>query len=190
MEPAEIEAIKSCQQGQNESFGRLYDQYLKKIYSFVYYKTHHQETAEDLTSKTFIKALANIQSFDLAKGTFSAWLYQIARNTVIDHYRAQKNDINIDDVWDLGTENTLPQDLDTKKQLREVKELLAQLPSDQRDIIILRVWNQLNYQEIAEIIGKTETNCRMIFSRAIRKLRDEQKLACLLLLLTLWRLTQ
>ncbi|MFA6534226.1 MAG: RNA polymerase sigma factor [Patescibacteria group bacterium] len=186
MDLQENSAIQSCQAGETAAFGLLYDRYLRKIYNFIYYKTHHKETAEDLTSKTFIKALGSIGRFEFKKGTFSAWLYQIARYTVIDHYRAQKYDINIDDVWDLGEETTIPQDLDTANQLREVKKLLQKLPSAERDIIILRVWNELSYQEIASLIGKSEANCRLIFSRAIRKIRQTgAPLGLLLLFLSL-----
>src|SRR6056297_2278284 len=90
MKQRESQAINNCQQGQLDSFNWLYERYIKKIYNFIYYKTMHQETAEDLTSQTFIKALNKINSFDSEQGTFQAWLYKIARNTVIDHYRTQK----------------------------------------------------------------------------------------------------
>ena len=94
MENDEFAIVQSCQKGSVEDFGRLYDLYIKKIYNFIYYKTHHQETAEDLVSIVFTKALKKINTFDNS-GTFSAWLYRIARNTVIDHYRTKKLDYNI-----------------------------------------------------------------------------------------------
>ena len=85
----EGEILREYQAGNLEHFGEIYDVYIKKIYNFIYYKTHHKETAEDLTSETFRKALSNIKSFDTHRA-FSSWLYRIAQNTVIDHYRTYR----------------------------------------------------------------------------------------------------
>jgi len=103
----EKDIIVSCQQGDLEKFSWLYDKYIKKIYDFIYFKTTHKETAEDLTSQTFFKALEKIKTFNSDKGTFSAWLYQIARNTVIDHYRTMKKTVDIDDVWDMAEDQDI-----------------------------------------------------------------------------------
>jgi len=62
--------IKECQKGNLDNFGLIYDDFFDKIYRFIYYKTHHKQTAEDLTSKTFIKALEKINSFDSKKGKY------------------------------------------------------------------------------------------------------------------------
>ena len=78
---SEQEAIERCQRGDLAGFAVLYDSYVKKIYNFVYYKTMHRETAQDLTSQTFLKAVKNIGSFNAAKGSFSSWLYR-QRNLV------------------------------------------------------------------------------------------------------------
>jgi len=181
---SEQQIISQCQQGQLESFGSLYDSYIKKIYNFIYYKTHHQQTAEDLTSQTFLKALAKINQFDIAKGHFSTWLYQIARNTVIDHYRTSRSEIDIQDVWDLSSDTDIAKDAEIKDQLETVEKYLNQLDSNQREIIILRVWEQMSYKEIAEIVGKSEAGCKMMFLRSIEKLRLTIPLAVYLLFLS------
>jgi RNA polymerase sigma-70 factor (ECF subfamily) len=167
----------------SDEFSKLYDQYVKKIYNFIYYKTYHRETAEDLTSDTFMKALKNFDSFDTNKGSFSSWIYKIARNTVIDFYRTKKNNINIEDVWDLSEEEDLDSDFDAKERVKKVRKYLKKLKSDQREIIILRVWEGMSYKEISEIMNKTETSCRVSFSRTIKQLRKDMPLAIFLLLL-------
>ena len=174
-----------CGRGENDAFGILYDRYIGKIYRFIYYKTFVKETAEDITSDVFHKAFERIHSFNSTKGTFSAWMYRIARNSVIDHYRTQKQNIPIDDVFDLHTENRTVEEHDAITTLARVEEYMKTLPSRQREIITLRLWEELSYKQIAEIIGGTEDSTKMAFSRAIRELREQCGPFAILVLLTL-----
>ncbi len=160
----------------NSEFTGLYDQYVEKIYRFIYYKTHHKETAEDITSAVFLKALEAFSSFDKGRGGFSGWIYQIARNAVIDHYRSKKNLINVEDVWDLKDKEDIERDADASLRLEGVKEYLGRLKAEQREIVLLRVWEGMSYKEIAQVIGKSEESCKMMFSRTIRRLREEMPL--------------
>jgi len=172
MQEDEFRIIAQVQKGDKEKFGILYDRYIKKIYDFVYFKTSHKETAEDLVSIIFSKALEKISTFD-SKDKFSSWIYRIARNTVIDYYRTKKQDVNIEDAWDVTEDSDIEQDLDNKEKLAEVKKYLNKLKSEQRDIIIMRVWQEMSYTEIAEIVGKSEASCKMVFSRVMKELRAE-----------------
>jgi RNA polymerase sigma-70 factor (ECF subfamily) len=183
MNNQEKEIIRSCQNGNLEEFSRLYDNYIERIYRFIYYKTHHRQTAEDLTSRTFMKALKNIGGFDLEKNCFNSWIYKIARNTVIDHYRTQKYAQNIDDAWDLSSPNDLEDDIDAKNKLKEVKKYIENLKGEQRDILMLRIWQELSYKEIAAIVGKSEAGCKMAVSRGLNKLRKQMPTYLFLLLL-------
>lgn len=153
-------------------FTAIYDRYVGNIFNFIYYKTHHKETAEDLTSETFTKAFKNFGSFDENKGPVSAWLYRIARNTVIDFYRKKKiTNINIEDIWDLAQEGAdFARDFDSAESLKKVKEKLKDLKAEQREIVILHIWEEMSYGEIAEIMGKSENACKMAFLRAVKTL--------------------
>lgn len=173
--------------GENtENFPELYDKYVKKIFNFIYYKTHHKETAEDLTQETFTKVLDNFNTFDGKRGKFSTWLYQIARNTVIDFYRTKKNYINADDVWDLAGKENILRDVDVSMKLEEVEKYLGKLKPEQREIVILRVWEGYSYKEIAEIVGKNEVSCRVAFSRTIQTLKSEMPLSAFIAFLLLF----
>jgi len=172
------------QEKQLNNFPDLYEEYFDKIYRFVYYKTHHRETAEDITSDVFIKALKNISSFNQLKGTFQAWLFKIARNTVIDYYRKKKNLVNIDDIYSLGEEDSVLTDLDTKSQIQMAKKYLAKLNPIQREIVVLRVWESMPYKEIAEIVGIQEQACKMTFYRAMENIKKDMPLLFVLILLT------
>lgn len=183
MENLEPQIIARVKSGELDQFGRLYDLYIKKIYNFIYYKTMHKETAEDLTSQTFFKAMERINQFDGNKGTFSSWIYKIARNTVIDHYRTKKPQTNIEDFWGISDDSDTEKDIDISQKLEQVKKYLENFKPDQREIVIMRLWDQLSYQEIAEITGKTVASCKMTFSRVVTKLREDMALVILYILI-------
>jgi len=172
--------IARCRAGDSAAFGELYDLHVGKIYDFIYYKTHHRQTAEDLTSEAFLKALKGLNGFDPGRGSFSAWLYRIARNAVIDHYRARREHLNADDAWDLAAGSDAEADIDALMKMEKVREYLRRLKPGQRDVVIMRVWQEMSYREIADVIGKSEANCKMIFSRAVRELRQTMPLALLI----------
>lgn len=175
--------------GDASAFALLYDEYVQKIYRYVYYRTHHKETAEDLTSLIFMKAFEELQRFDVKKGSFSAWIYRIARNAVIDHYRSTRSSTPLEDVWDaLRDKQDLPRDLDLQAKLKDVEAALASLPAAQREILLLRLWDGYSYKEIADMLGKGEDACKMSASRALKALRETLPLAVFLLFITtpLW----
>ncbi len=174
---AEQDLIRRCQRGDAEAFGGVYDLYVRKIHDFIYYRVHHRETAQDLTSETFLKAVRNIGGFDPGKGSISAWLYRIARNTVIDHYRTRHAELEIDDAWDLASGSDAGADIDALMKIDSVRSEMKKLKSEQREVVIMRVWQELSYKEIAAILGKSEANCKMIFSRSLKQLRAGLPLA-------------
>ena len=185
METDELQIIQECQSGKLDRFGEIYDLYIKKIYSFIYYRTGHKEVAEDITSIVFMKAIDNINKFDHIQGKFSSWLYRIAKNSVIDHYRTDKNLSNIEDVWALIEDNDLCDVLDVNLKLRDVQEYMNKFSKEQREIILMRVWDGLSYKEIAEITGKSEGALKMVVSRILGQIRKDPSLAGLIIFLKL-----
>ncbi len=167
----EADIVAKAQAGDSEAFGVLYDHYLDPIYRFVYYKVFSREIAEDLTSDTFLKALRQLNSYNAERGRFNSWLYQIARNSVVDYYRTKKENVSIDDIFDLGHDERTPEQLDALAGLAKVEEYLRTLPARQREIIILRIWEGKSFEEIALLLGGTEGSVKMAFSRSIRQLR-------------------
>lgn len=181
----EQDAITRTKAGDASAFAVLYDAYVRKIHAYLYYRVHHRETAEDLTSIVFMKAYERIGGYDAAKGGFSSWLYTIARNALTDHFRARKETANIEDVWDaLAADVDIPRDLDARAKLADVDAHLAKLTPVQREVILLRVWDGLSHAEIAALTGRSEAACKMAFSRGIGALREAMPLAAFLLFLT------
>ncbi len=178
---SEAASNKSAKPPTPMTIEQLYDQYIEKIYNFTYYRTHHKETAEDLTSIIFEKVFKKFDSFDQKKGNIVSWLYTIARNTVTDHYRTQKKYQNIDDVWDLKSNENIEKDIDTKLKLEKVQKYLQTLKPLHRDIVIMKLWDGLSYEEIAEITGKSKNALKMITCRTLKQIREQKDLLVILI---------
>lgn len=166
------EITERLRAGDRDAFTAVYDAYIRPIYRFIYYRTHHRQTAEDLTGQTFLKAWRHIRSFDPKKGSVGSWLYRIARNTVTDHYRGSGPlTVDIADVWDISDRQDVARDASVRLELERVGHQLAGLTPEQREIVLLRVWDGLSHREIAELLGKSEASCKMLFSRTLATLR-------------------
>ncbi|MCT4616903.1 MAG: RNA polymerase sigma factor [Candidatus Gracilibacteria bacterium] len=183
MDNREIAFIEDCQKGNKENFAYLYDMYSEKIYNYIFSKTFDREMAEDLTSETFFKALDKIKSFKMGeKASFQAWIYRIAHNKIIDFYRKKKEDVTLEDYLDIKVEEIdFGANFDNKQKLKEVFKYFNTLKTEQRDILIMRIWDGLSYKEISQISGKSVSNCKKIVSRTLSKVNGDIVLALLLL---------
>ena len=148
-----ISSIKSCRAGNLESFGCIYDIFFRKIYEFIYYKTLDNTLSEDLTSEVFFKAMKAIKNFTgETEQDLKSWLYRIAHNSVIDHYRTKKEHIDISDIQEtFGYSEDLSQNIDQKNKLEEILEYLNTLSPEKKQIVIMRIWEDLSYVEISNI---------------------------------------
>ncbi len=182
MDSVELAHITSCQSGHLEDFDPLYLLHVDAIYRYLHRRTLSKEVSEDLTSTVFLKAMESIRSFHPSKGVFRAWLYRIARNTLIDFYRSHtQKTVSIENVWDLASDDVTSLMAERSMDAQKLHDAMKILNPDQREIVMLRVWEGLSYAEIADITGKSEGNAKVIFSRSISDLRA--KLPSLLLLL-------
>ena len=175
----ELDLVAKSQKGEFEAFGALYDAYLPKIYRFLYFRLRHQELAEDLTSQTFMKALERIGSFDAGRGNFSSWLYQIARNSMVDHLRANKQVMELEEAISVDSGQNVQEDAANTWDVARVRAQLQNLPAQQQEVLLLRIFEGYSHREIAESLGISEGASKVNFSRAIDAL---QKLLGLLLL--------
>ncbi len=165
------------------AFTALYDKYATPIYRFTYYRTFDRQLAEDLTSQTFLKAMERIGTFRSSKGNFGAWLYQIARNTVTDHFRAARPVDVLDEESPVAASDDPKGDAANRLQFAQVRKALQGLDPLKRDIVMMRLWDGLSYKEIAAVVGKSEGNCKVIFCRTLDGLRSQLGPAMISLLL-------
>jgi RNA polymerase sigma-70 factor (ECF subfamily) len=159
----------------NEQFSQIYDQYIEKIYRFVYLKVSSREVAEDITSKVFIKGweAMNKQGADIKNP--SAFLYQIARNSVIDYYRqkGRTNVVSADAVAELADAGIDIQDKAIlNADVAMVKIAIQKLKKEYQDVLIWHYLEDMPIGQIAEMINKKEGNVRVILHRGLKDLKD------------------
>ncbi len=156
-------------------FEEMYQETFPMLYRFVHYRVGDRQTAEDLTSMIFERALTRLELFDADKGSFSTWLFSIARRVVANHFRSQHRkpamvlldeDIQIEGP-DCNPEETLLQ----LRQQQLLQEQLLALPEREQEIIALRFGAGLSNREIGRLIGLSESNVGTILHRAVQKMR-------------------
>lgn len=173
--------LKRCLHGDKNAFSRLYESYVDRIYDFVYFKTYHKETAEDITGNTFMKAFDRIQQFDPQKGMFIAWLYTIAKNEVSDFFRKKHPVLSLEDIWDIPAETDVEIDAVNRENFDSLHRYMQKLPACKRDILIMRVWQDRPFREIAVLLKQSEGQCKMTFYRLIEKMKQEVPAAVVIL---------
>jgi len=155
------ELIKRCLAGENSAWEELVSGHTRKIYSLCYRFSGRSNDAEDLTQEIFIKIFQILKTYDAAQGTFSTWLNRIARNHLVDHYRRTRKDRLTsaleDDAGQLEEKTSPGAGPLGQVESRERKELLQaaleRLSPDMREAVILRDLQDLDYEEIAQILG-------------------------------------
>lgn len=156
-----------------QAFAKLYDAYVHRIYRFVYFKIPLAEDAQDITSETFLRFWNQVQ--EGAQVTHvGAYLYRIARNLVADHYRTRQDALSIDAAPDL--EHLLSDakgliKIEESLDIAKVLKALRLLKDEYREAIILRYVDELTTTEIAEALGKSPGNVRVLLHRSLGTLR-------------------
>lgn len=154
-------------------FSDHYSALFPKIYSYMIYRVHDQQLSEDLTSQTFLKAMEKLEQFDAEKASIKTWLYTIAQNVLIDHFRTHRHHADLDTAQEISAEDDILASVIKKEDNEKVHQLLSKLTAQQRRIVILRLWDDLSYQEIAQLTGKSVASLKMTFMRALSLLRAE-----------------
>ncbi len=179
----EQDYILAFQKGDFDAFGNLYELYIDKIFAFILRKTSEREIAEDLCSQVWMKAMKGLDKFSEQEGaSFKSWIYRIAQNTVIDYYRGKKEQVHLDEIVESGFHEDIASCIDNSDRLDEVQAFLTTLKAFEREIVILRVWDDLSYKEISEITWKKEDNCKQTFKRTLEKIQANVPILLFLIL--------
>ena len=149
-------------EGDNKAFDELLARYQSKLFNYIFFIVRSQELAEDIFQETFVKAITTIQQGRYTpSGKFGSWLTRIAHNMIVDSYRQERNEntISTDEVEvdlfndaDLCDDNIETQ-MVNEQTLTDVRRLMDALPSNQREVVYMRYYQDLSFKEIAEITG-------------------------------------
>jgi len=154
-------------------FSRIYDQYIDKIYRFIFLKVNSQEIAQDLCSETFLRGWESFKNGNKIENP-QAFLYQIARNLVIDHYREKGKTkiISAEYAQVADPRINLEEKANLNSDFNMVKQALIDLKDEYQTVVIWHYLDNLSISEIARMLNKSEVATRVMLHRALKTLKN------------------
>jgi RNA polymerase sigma-70 factor (ECF subfamily) len=164
--------IRGAKRGDKKAIAALYDHHYRAVFNYIYYRVSDQQSAEDLSAEVFIRMINKIPSYKDRGRPFLAWLYTIARNLVIDHYRAGEKREELPIKENLLEHPSLAPDQQIQVRQQEdcFRKVLDKLPENQRQLLIFRFINGFSTPEIVDLLEKSDRAIRSLQHRALRSL--------------------
>lgn len=157
--------------GDRDAFAEIYGILLDPIYRYLYWNSGSREEAEDLAEETFLRCLTNIGSYRPGRGPFKAWAFRIAHNLLVDQRRRSgrrsREEIG-ESLEDPGI--SAPQSLEEEEGARALREMMQELPSTQRQVIVMKYFAEMSNAEVAKAVGRSEGAVNALQHRALRRL--------------------
>ncbi|MBI3287747.1 MAG: sigma-70 family RNA polymerase sigma factor [Chloroflexi bacterium] len=161
-----------------EAFGILYQKYVDRIYQYIYYRTGDPHEAEDLTARTFFRALGNIGRYTQRGVPFSAWLYRIAHNLVANWHRDRQHRqvVALEEIV-LREHSGNPGESHLEQREREeaLRRAIARLSAERQQLLILKFAEGLPNTQVGQIMGRSEGAIKSLYHRTLEALRRELK---------------
>ena len=159
------------------AFGVLYKRYVRKIYSYIYCRTGNRHDAEDLTAKTFYRALANIDRYENQGLPFSAWLYRIAHNLVANWIRdrSRRKVISLDELASTVQHSGSAPDhqAEANEEREALLEAIKRLPADRQQLLILKLMEGMTNAEIGQDLDRSVGAIKSLYYRTLIDLRED-----------------
>jgi RNA polymerase sigma-70 factor, ECF subfamily len=149
----------------------VYRRELPRIFNFFRYRVADGATAEDLASLTFEKAWRGRHQYRNDEAAFSTWLFTIARNVAVDHWRRRRREVPLEEAPEPAIEATPEDDMVRRADFRRLSSILDELPERERELVALKYGAEATNRAIAQITGLTETNVGTILHRTVHALR-------------------
>lgn len=179
------ELAAQAKDGSRFAFTRLADRYQDRIYRMVYYRTRSRMDAEDLTQEIFLQAFRSIRRLQDPM-RFEGWLYRIAMNRVTDHHRKKKFRSLFSPLLESDTDTTGDQPPEASEDTVDrviraefwarVRDLLERLPRMEKEVFLLRFFDELGIKEIAQVLGKSESTVKTHLYRGLAKFKEASSL--------------
>ena len=174
--PEEARLVDQAKTGDPEAFAKLYDAYVERVSRYIYFRVSEERDMEDLVSQVFLKAWEHLDRYKMGSSPFVAWLYTIARNLVIDHYRTKKNTLPLEEAIALPSDMEMPdEEAQTHFDLEAMRDALQVLSKDQQQVLVLKYIAGLPNESIAKVMNKQEGTVRGLQMRALQILAKYMK---------------
>lgn len=159
-----------------EAFGALYDRHVVRVYRHIYYMVGNAAEAEDLAAQAFLQAWEAIERYEIRGAPFVSWLLRIAHNLGVSYLRSRREGAQLPETLvDHGSQRNPEEAVQQQMEGERVREAILGLRDEQRQVIILRFVEDLDYREVAEIVGKSVAAVRVIQHRALNALRKQMQ---------------
>ncbi len=171
------ELVERAQQGDRDALEELYLLHFDRIYSYLHVSVGNRHDAEDLTTQTFLKMLESIGKFRWQSAPFSAWLFRIAHNLAMDHFRAARRWQPEEEVPEPPTDESTSAEAAAFESIgrRSMLELIEDLSPEQQQVLTLKFVFNFSNGEVATILGKTEGAIKSLQHRALASLQKQMQ---------------
>jgi len=170
-ESDDLKLIKAARQDP-KVFGELYKLYVEQVFRYLYSRIGNVHEAEDTTAQTFLVAFESFDRFRQEEH-FASWLFAIARNKAMDHFRQRKNTTSIDEDEDIPVENDPLNGVIQSEQTAALSKLIQALPEEDRDLLRLRFLADMSFPEIGYLLHRNEEAVKKSIYRLLARLHSQ-----------------
>ena len=167
----EAEIVARILKGDRQTYALLVEEYKTPIYNLAYRMTGNADDADDLTQETFIRAYQYLWRYDQRKKFFT-WLYTLAFNLIKNHLRKNKKENHSEELSALSLTDNNPSQEDKMIEDQEIGSYLLRLADELRSLLIMKYQQELSFEEIAQITGKSLSAVKMRIYRGLEKLKE------------------
>lgn len=170
----ESQWVAQAKSGDKEAVSALYAAYAQSIFQYVSFRVDSRMTAEDLTAEVFLRMVRGISTFEDRGLPFGAWLFRIAGNLIIEHFRQDRRfTLTVLSDDERGDDSESFKRVEIEEDHQRLLAALGALPQEYQDVLILRFMQSLSHSEVAAILGKSDIAVRSIQHRALKALGDQ-----------------
>jgi RNA polymerase sigma-70 factor (ECF subfamily) len=158
------------------AFGTLYETYVDRIYAYIYHRVGNVQDTEDLTARTFYRALDSLESYEDRGAPFSAWLFRIAHNLVANWHRdrSRRRFLSLDRLWSHSQEGDSPQQqVEQEETHAALWSAISRLPEERRNLLLFKFGSQMSNLEIGQLMDKSESAIKSLYFRTLAALRSD-----------------
>lgn len=164
--------LSQAQKGDKDAFSKIYRMFSRRIFRYCFLNLHDHDLAQDISQETFIKAWKNLPSFShFAGGSFQAYLFKIAKNSIIDFSR-KKKETSLEGAMEIEANEKPDENLVREETSKKVWEALSLLKEEEKQIVILRYFEELSFTEISKVLGIREGALRVKIHRVLKKMKE------------------